>query len=148
VPTSRFLTAATPAAPVLSDRAPGAGESLQLTATVVSHDGAVLVTVSRHLEYSPAADDELVVVTVAGDLDQDTAPLVEIALATALEQNRRVCLDLREVAFFGAAGANSVVAAHVHAVRTGGWFTLRNVHGIVRRVLEITGVDALVATAA
>jgi anti-anti-sigma factor len=141
VPTSRSLT---PAGLVLSDRPPGAGEALQLAATVVNHDGAVLVTVSRHLEYNAPADDELVV-TVAGDLDQDTAPLVEIALTTALEQHRRVCLDLRDVTFFGAAGANTVVAAHLHAARTGGRLTLRGVPGIVRQVLKITRLDQLLA---
>lgn len=143
MPTFRSFTPATPAVPVSSGRPPGRGEPPQLAAAAVGHDGAVLVSVFRHLEYSSPPDDEMVVVTVAGDLDQDTAPLVETALTTALDQHRWVCLDLRDVAFFGAAGANTVAAAHVHAVGRGACLSLRGVHGIARRVLRITGVDRL-----
>jgi anti-anti-sigma factor len=141
VSTSWVVTAADPVAPVSNDGAPGAGGSPELTATVLGHDGCVVFTVSRHLDGNP---DEFVV-TVTGDLDHDTAPLLEIALATALDHSRRVCLDLCDVAFFGAAGANTVVAAHLHAVRTDGCFRVRNVPENARRVLQITGVDTLVA---
>jgi anti-anti-sigma factor len=144
VPTSWFVTAADPVEPVSNDRAPGAGGSPELTATVLGRDGCVVFTVSRHLDGNRAASDELVV-AATGDLDHDTAPLVEVAVATALDQSRRVCLDLRDVAFFGAAGANTVVAAHLHAVRTDGSFTVRNVPGNAWRVLQITGVDTVVA---
>jgi anti-anti-sigma factor len=111
-----------------------------LSATVAGFDGAVLATVSRHDESTPSGG-VLAVVAVTGDLDRDSAPLLHDTLTAAIDGNPRVCCDLDEVTFFGAAGANTMLAAHWHAAAAGRYFTVRGVHGIARRVFGITGLD-------
>jgi anti-sigma B factor antagonist len=123
-----------------------AGESVGVSATVVGFDGVVIGSVTRHREAGltgPALWQELVVVSVAGDLDADTGPLLHTALTAALDVNPHVCCDLSRVAFFGAAGANAVLAAHLRAAATGRQFTVRGVHGITEQVLAITDVDKM-----
>jgi anti-sigma B factor antagonist len=122
-------------------RSAAEGQAHKRSAAVIGRDGAALV-VSRHIEQAPAGEQR-VIVALAGELDQDIEALVRTILITALDEHRRVCVDLRDVTFFGAAGVNSVIAARVHADKTGSQFTVRGAHGIVRRVLAITGADHL-----
>ncbi|GAA3348425.1 hypothetical protein GCM10020358_66890 [Amorphoplanes nipponensis] len=110
-------------------------------AGVTAPDGSVIGTVSRHLRPAePAGPGAEVVVGVHGDLDLDTAPLVQAAVVHALDGSERVCLDLSEVSFFGAAGARVVLAAQLHAVDLGRSLRLSGVHGMTARVLALTGV--------
>jgi anti-anti-sigma factor len=115
-----------------------------MSATVTGFDGAVIGRVTRHREPAPgdpALGHDLIVVSVAGDLDADTGPLLHITLTQALQPRARVCCDLSRVTFFGADGANVIVAAHVYATATGSRFCLRGLHGMTRRVLAITRLD-------
>jgi anti-anti-sigma factor len=127
---------------------------LQVSGTVTGDDGTILATISRHTEQAPAdltgslSQPSLVVVDVAGDIDADTAPLLQAALTHAVRRNRRVCCDLNRVAFLGAAGVNTILDALRHADDAGCVFTVRGVHGISARVFEITGLDALLAARA
>ncbi len=132
-PSSTTLTCLTAAAP---------GE--QPFITVMSGDRTAITTVSRHVADESSPDAGAVVVTVSGDLDLDTTPPVRGTLYDAIDHHRRTVLDLEGVRFFGAAGANLVVAAHVRAGHRGAGFALRGVSGPARRVLSITGVDLLV----
>jgi anti-anti-sigma factor len=125
---------------------PAAGESVGVSATVAGFDGVVIGRVARHREAGltgPALWRELTVVSVTGDLDADTGPLLHIALTEALDANPSVCCDLSRVAFFGAAAANTLLAAHLRAGATGRQFTVRGVHGITRLVLAITHLDEI-----
>jgi anti-anti-sigma factor len=122
--------------------------------TVTAADGTVLIEISRHTENSAAGDpgnatpSPLVVVEVVGDIDVDTASVLHTALTYAIEGNRHVCCDLSRVAFLGAAGVNTVLAALRHADSAGCAFTVRGVHGVSARVFQITGLDALLASRA
>ena len=107
-------------------------------AAVIGHDGAVIATVSRRLRVGESGPE--VVVSVRGDLDLDTAPLAQATLIQALDDADRVCLDLSEVQFFGAAGVRVVVAARSHARSLGRALRLSGVHGITERILTITGL--------
>jgi anti-anti-sigma factor len=91
----------------------------------------------------PADPDEPgpeVVVGVQGDLDLDTAPLIQATLIQALADAPRVCLDLSEVRFFGAAGLRVIVGAREHAESLGRAFRLSGVHGTTERILVLTGL--------
>ena len=137
---------ATDRGPETGQQTPAAGESVGVSATVAGFDGVVIGRVTRHREASltgPALWQELIVVSVTGDLDADTGPLLHLALTEALNANPRVCCDLSRVAFCGAAGANIVLAAHLRAAATGRHFTVRGVHGITRMVLSITRADEI-----
>ncbi|MEU4221385.1 STAS domain-containing protein [Actinoplanes sp. NPDC026623] len=80
---------------------------------------------------------------VSGDVDAETAPMLLVALAEAIDVTPRVCCDLRGVGFFGADGANVLAIAHVHAAHARGAFSVRGVHGFTARVLEITGLNLI-----
>jgi anti-sigma B factor antagonist len=111
------------------------------TASVTGYDGSVIATVSRHA--GPGGPDDPgpeAIVTVRGDLDLDTAPLAEAILLQALDAAQRVCLDLDEVRFFGAAGVRVIIKARLHAAALGRALRLRGVHGITERVLVLTGL--------
>ena len=117
-----------------------------MSARVAGLDGTVIATVARHDEYVPP-QGVLAVVDVSGDVDQDSVPLLHNTLTSAIDGNPRVCCDLSEVAFFGASGANTMLAAHWHATTAGRHFTIRGVHGLARRVFGITGLDRVLTVA-
>ncbi len=115
-----------------------------MSATLAGADGTIVATVTRHTEPADSAaghDDALMVVAVAGDVDLDTASLLRLTLTQAIDRHPRVCCDLSEVGFFGAAGANMLLEAHRHAVNAGHDFGVRGAHGIIDRVLQIVGLD-------
>jgi anti-anti-sigma factor len=118
-----------------------------VSASVAGYDGTVIATITRTVE-SPAAlagvDGPLSVVTVDGDIDQDTAPLLEQALRLAINDRLRTCLDMRRVDFFGAAGVHVLIAAQGHAESLSHCFVLRGVHGTANQVLTIVGLDRLI----
>jgi anti-anti-sigma factor len=122
--------------------------------TVTEADGTVLIEISRHTENSAAehpgsaTPSPLVVVEVVGDVDVDTASVLYAALTHAIERNRHVCCDLSRVAFLGAAGVNTILAALRDADSAGCAFTVRGMHGLSARVFQVTGLDALLATRA
>jgi anti-sigma B factor antagonist len=123
-------------------RAAGEGASASAaSARVIGYDGSEIATVSRYAaSVSPDNRGPEVVVSVRGDLDLDTAPLAEAILLQALDGADRVCLDLGEVQFFGAAGIRVIIKARLHAAERGRALRLAGVHGITERVLTLTGL--------
>lgn len=80
------------------------------------------------------------VVRPSGDIDFDTAPALERALADALRSHREVVLDLSEVTFMDCAGLNVIVAARNQADLHGRRLVLRGVGHRVVRLLKLTGL--------
>lgn len=119
----------------------------EVSATLTDGGGAIIATISRHTEAGAAGrlpvDCPLAVVAVAGAIDQDTVCLLGPALTSAINGNDRVCCDLSRVDFFGAAGVHTLLAAHRQAAATGHRFSVRGVHGLPRRVLQITQLDTV-----
>jgi anti-anti-sigma factor len=116
-------------------------------ATVEDDDGTLVGTVRRRPEPAVAGagpGDTCTIVAVGGDIDRDIARLLQLALSQALDGRTAVCCDLSDVTFFGAAGANTLLAAHRRATELGCAFFLRGVHGITDRVLAIVDPDRLV----
>jgi anti-anti-sigma factor len=115
--------------------------ALEVSAGVTGDNGSTVATVSRRVRPAgPGESGPEVVVVVRGDVDLDTAPLAQATLIRALDDAERVCWDLSEVYFFGAAGARVVVAARQHAAARGRTLRLSGVHGIAERVLTLTGL--------
>jgi anti-sigma B factor antagonist len=113
--------------------------------SITGFDGTVIATVSRELK-SRDALPPYAVVAVDGDIDRDTAPVVEQALLRAIDDSRLACLDVHEVGFFGAAGVHMLVTAMRHAATLGHTLRLEGVHGITERVLAVAGLDLVVPT--
>lgn len=81
------------------------------------------------------------VVMARGEIDLDTAPSLERALADALRAYREVVLDLTYVTFMDCAGLNVLVAARRQADLHGRRFAVHGAGCAVARLLEITGMD-------
>jgi anti-sigma B factor antagonist len=81
--------------------------------------------------------DGTTVVTVAGEIDMATAAeLGECLVGT----QGHVIVDLRGVSFLDASGIGTLASARNQLLETGGDLRLRKPQGMVRKVLEVTGL--------
>ena len=76
-----------------------------------------------------------------GEVDLETAPMLRSAIADALRANKRVAVDLRAVTFLDSTGVAALLAAAESARRDSVELEIE-VSRVVRRVLELTGVDS------
>jgi anti-anti-sigma factor len=130
-------------APVVSEARPEVrGGTPRVSASVADRAGHLIATVTRYREDpAPATGDALTVVEFTGDMDLDSAPLLERVLITAIDEREQVCCDLNGAAFVGAAGANTLLAAHRYAAQSGRRFSVRGASPMTRQILAITGID-------
>ncbi|GGL19564.1 STAS domain-containing protein [Mangrovihabitans endophyticus] len=84
----------------------------------------------------------LVVLTPAGELDMADRDGLERAVVGAVRSAgvQHVVLDLADVTFIDSEVLAAVIAGRNAAVAAGVRFCLANAHGMVRRVLEVTGL--------
>jgi anti-sigma B factor antagonist len=82
------------------------------------------------------------VVVVTGEVDATTAPTLGGALDALLRTGTtRVVLDLAATGLLDSTGIGVLVRANRHLRAAGGALALAGAPRIVRRVLEVTGVD-------
>jgi anti-anti-sigma factor len=93
------------------------------------------------LTVSPASDQDVVVVTVAGDLDLSTAPDLERSLVGVQTDGRPVVLDLRQVTFMDSSGLRVILAADARARSAGSRLVLVEGPPGVQRVFHLTLLD-------
>jgi anti-anti-sigma factor len=91
---------------------------------------------------SKVSDDGVVCLAVAGEVDLDTAGVLTAAIDEALATVTGFALvvDLDQVTFLDSTGIAALVAGRHAAVERGWTLQVVNPRGMVRRVLEITGV--------
>ena len=93
------------------------------------------------MEISARRDADTLRLELVGALDLVTADLVAEHVEQALtEKPAELVLDLDNVKFCDSAGIQIMLRARGAAHRQGARFRIVNVHGIIRRSLEITGV--------
>ena len=81
---------------------------------------------------------------VTGELDVATAPALEGAVDGALDgQDGELCLDLSGLKFMDSSGAQAVIHAHHKAVSLGTRLVILSPAPVVRRVLELLGLDGV-----
>lgn len=79
-------------------------------------------------------------ITLAGEIDLATAPLVRTALAECLNDGMRITdVDLTEVTFCDASGLNAFLTASGLATKAGTILRLHHPPPIMIRIIEITG---------
>jgi anti-anti-sigma factor len=86
----------------------------------------------------------------SGELDATTAPQLADALGTAvasLEGTAVVELDLGEVSFIDSSGLQAITATMRELHGSGRELRVRRASRAVRRIFEVTGLHALLATA-
>jgi anti-anti-sigma factor len=91
-----------------------------------------------------ALTESLCVVTVAGEVDLDTAPTLEAILLAALAPKvSDVIVDLKGVTLLDSTGLSALVKAWQVASERGGTIRLTGAARCVQKVLSITALDQL-----
>lgn len=97
---------------------------------------------STDLELSRLVRDDVVVVTVGGEVDLGTAnQLSEAAVAAMHENGPKVVLDLAGVTFMDSTGLKVLLAVHKRAELSGGRLVLASPTRSVSKVISVTGLD-------
>lgn len=91
------------------------------------------------LEVRTAESDGTQVVSLCGELDLANAPTAETALEKALQQGRRVVVDMRELEFIDSTGIALLVTALGHGGEAELGF-VPSASQAVNRVFELTGL--------
>jgi anti-sigma B factor antagonist len=80
-------------------------------------------------------------IAVSGEIDLGTAPQLETALADALSATpTQITVDLSDVEFIDSTGVSVLVRSAHQGEQRGVSVRVHGAHGIVARVLEVTGV--------
>lgn len=83
------------------------------------------------------------VVAASGEIDVFTAPQLDAALTAAvIGGNGRVLVDLRQVSFLDSTGLGMLVKCLKAATGAGGWLRLVVGSEKIRKIFDITGLDA------
>jgi anti-sigma B factor antagonist len=94
------------------------------------------------LQVSTARRGSFAVVTVAGDVDLETASSLSDEVATATsDESPHLVIDLGGVTFLDSSGLKVLVATSKRAEKAGGSMSLVAVPHIVMRVLTVTALD-------
>ena len=95
------------------------------------------------LELESRRADPFMVVAVSGDLELDTAEVLERHVEGRLtEGERRIVLDLTRVDFCDSSGLRVFVKLHRQVADQGGVLRLAGPAVTVRTVLELSGLDS------
>ena len=90
--------------------------------------------------------DGEIVVTVLGEIDSATGPLLWECLATAIpDAGRRLVIDLSGATFIDSTGMAVFIQAQKRLRHCGAELMLRAPQASARKVLSITGLDAVIA---
>lgn len=85
--------------------------------------------------------DAPIVVTVRGNLDIDSAPVLTTTLDQVLDvPTPRVVVDLAEVDFCDSTGLSAFVLGHNRAIAGGGWLRLAAPNRFLADLLETVGL--------
>ena len=101
----------------------------------------------HHLDVEARRRDGACVVTPDGELDLFTAAELTRALREHERTSRRLILDLSKLRFLDSAGLALLIAQHRRAQHDGTKFAIANATGDVRRLLTLSGLDRILATA-
>jgi anti-anti-sigma factor len=83
-------------------------------------------------------------VRVIGEVDLQTAPMLEQALFREVDAGSEVLLDLSEVSFIDSSGLHAIIAAAQRAKSNGGAVAVGSpLPPQARRVIEIAGLEEL-----
>ncbi|BCJ50839.1 hypothetical protein Asp14428_23140 [Actinoplanes sp. NBRC 14428] len=98
-----------------------------------------------HFEATTSAADGTVIVALSGECDLEGRDRLTAVLHDAVATATPVVVDLAGVTFIDSSGIHGLVVAHHAAQRAGSRLHLVNASGPVATVLEMTGVDRLLA---
>ncbi|WP_283138742.1 STAS domain-containing protein [Rhizohabitans arisaemae] len=94
------------------------------------------------LRLARRVDDGVVVLTVAGELDLFTAPILRQEAKEAIKQNgAHLVFDLEGLEFMDSSGLSALIETWRQAVAAGGGLCLAAPRHAVAKLLQTTGLD-------
>lgn len=96
---------------------------------------------SSDFAFEVVHDDGVHVITLHGDLDLANARRVRDVLVDVAGST--VVVDLADLGFLDSSGIAALLGARSRILASGNQFQVRGARGIVRRVLEVTGLAHL-----
>ncbi|MEU9026809.1 STAS domain-containing protein [Streptomyces sp. NPDC048383] len=103
----------------------------------------VLGTDNGRFTVAVRAVDGAVVLTLAGELDHDTAAPLKDALETAAASGGRLLVDMAGLEFCDSTGLNALLHSRITVQEAGGTLELAGLGGPVARMFRITGADGV-----
>lgn len=95
------------------------------------------------LELTTQHEGDATIVSATGEIDVFSAPELDTRLSTLIQDGHpRLVVDLVGVTFLDSTGLGVLVKALKHARQAGGWLHLVVSSGRIRKIFEITGLDA------
>jgi len=88
--------------------------------------------------------DGTLVVTAAGEIDQQTAGSLREALDLPDGVAPHVVLDLSQVTFMDSSGINILLAVHQTLAQADGWLRLAGTAPSVLRIIQLVGIDGVI----
>ena len=89
---------------------------------------------------------DVLVAAIVGRIDSVTAAVLDKELEKIVQANKKVVLDLKDVAYLSSAGVRAIVKMLRNEQKTGGDVKLANMPRVVEDVLETVGMMELVKT--
>ncbi|MFF8883991.1 STAS domain-containing protein [Streptomyces flaveolus] len=108
--------------------------------------GADHVVPPGQLSVVSTVTDDVIVLTLAGEIDHHTSDVLRQSLDQPGSSRPRIVVDMRQVTFMDSSGINILIHAHQTLTLAGGWLRLATVSQPVMRTLQLVGVDALIDT--
>jgi anti-anti-sigma factor len=91
-----------------------------------------------------ATRDDWTIVTVEGRLDTISAPDFESKVQDRIaEGETRFVIDLSKLEYISSAGLRSILVAGKSTAATGGQLCCCGLHGVVKKVFEVSGFTSL-----
>jgi len=87
---------------------------------------------------------KVAIVTIAGRVDSASAPTMDAELEKAVSENKKIVLDLKDVAYMSSAGVRALVKALRHSHKSHGSLKLARVSDPILEILHTTGMTELV----
>ena len=84
---------------------------------------------------------EMVVVTVQGDIDMETAPTLRVALDQIDAHNKQAYIDMANVRFIDSSGIKVLVAQTMRMRKKNGQLHIQNPSRVVRRIFTVAGLN-------
>ena len=95
------------------------------------------------LQLATRHEGDVTIVSVLGEVDVFTAPGLDGELdALVADGSARLVIDMSEVSFLDSTGLGVLVKVLKHAREAGGWLHLVVTSDRIRKIFEITGLDA------
>ncbi|MBQ4404426.1 MAG: STAS domain-containing protein [Selenomonadaceae bacterium] len=99
---------------------------------------------STEIDFKSTNHNDWKVFSIIGRLDTVTAPEAEKAGAAVLQENDKIALDMTAMNYISSAGLRILLRLAKQAKRSKKNFVLFGASGMIKEVLEASGMDMLV----